>query len=67
MQKDPSEDSSIPLGREKKVIMGSRERKESWWERVGGGENGNMIRFWGDRRESMSTNRKSEYVLLPGL
>ena len=33
MSKGPSEDTSIPLGREKKTIMGGREREGSGWER----------------------------------
>ena len=43
--KDPSEDASIPLGKDKKAIVGSKRIEEPGWERKGGGEKGNMIRY----------------------
>ena len=51
--KGPSEDASIPLRREKKAISGGIEREGSGWEKGGGGEKGNMIRYWvgGGRQE----------------
>jgi hypothetical protein len=38
--KGPSEDASIPLGREKKTITGDRGREGSEWERERGGKRG---------------------------
>ena len=35
------------LGREKKAVTEGRGRESPWWEREQGGENGNMIRYWG--------------------
>jgi hypothetical protein len=46
-KKDPSENASIPLGREKKIIMGGRGREGSGWEKGREGEKDNMIRHWG--------------------
>jgi len=37
-KKNPSEDGSIPLRREEKIIMGGREMEGPKWERGGGGE-----------------------------
>jgi hypothetical protein len=42
--------ASVPLGREKKIITGSRTREEHGWER--GGEKGDMIRYCGKRQKS---------------
>jgi hypothetical protein len=55
--KGPSEDASIPIGMEKKVIMegsrgwgGGRRRRGPGWESRQRGEKGNMIRYWGKTR-----------------
>jgi hypothetical protein len=40
--KDPSEDASIPFGREKKAITGFRGREGNGWERVREGKRGNV-------------------------
>ena len=45
-KKGPSENASIPLRREKKIITGGRERGGSVWESGQGGERGNMIIYW---------------------
>ena len=52
-QKGPSEDASIPLGREKKTIRGGRGRERPRWKRGNRGENGNNKVLGGqDRREA---------------
>jgi hypothetical protein len=48
--KGPSEDASIPLGREKKAITEGTGKEGSGWERGRGGEKENMIRYWGEWR-----------------
>jgi hypothetical protein len=45
--KGPSENTSIPLGREKKAIMVGRGRERSGWKRGQGGEKGDIFRYWG--------------------
>ena len=41
----PSEDTSVPLGREKKAIIGCGGREGAGWERGVGGEKENRIRY----------------------
>jgi hypothetical protein len=53
----PSEDISIPLGREKKAVMGGRKRNKCGFERQGGGGKKNMIRFGGGWREALRARR----------
>jgi hypothetical protein len=49
-QKGPSEDISVPLRREKKIITGGRDQKGPGWERGGDGK---RITYVGkDRREA---------------
>ena len=56
----PSEDASVPLGREKKAIMSSRGRKGPGWEREQGGGRGNLIGYWRkNRREALTASRKN--------
>jgi hypothetical protein len=45
-KKGPSEVASIPLGREKKAIMGGRKKEGPRWEKGKWG-GGNMIRYGG--------------------
>jgi hypothetical protein len=45
--KGPSEDASIPGGREKKAIIGGGREGGTSLERQQGREEGNMIRYWG--------------------
>jgi hypothetical protein len=51
MWKDPSEDTSIPLGKEKKAVMGGRGREGAGCESRRGGEKETKIRYWGRTRE----------------
>ena len=43
--KSPSEDASIPFGREKKAFTGLGKREGPRWERGQGEEEGNMITY----------------------
>jgi hypothetical protein len=48
--KDPSEDNSIPLGREKKeIIWGGGGGRNLSGRGQGRGERGNMIRYWEEK------------------
>jgi hypothetical protein len=42
----------------KKIIMGGRRRKGSWWEREEGGEMGNRIRYVGGTGEKLRETKK---------
>jgi hypothetical protein len=46
--KGPSEDASVPLGREKKTITSRRDRGtwEEKWTGLGGHREGNLIWYW---------------------
>jgi hypothetical protein len=44
--KGPSEDVSIPVGREEKAITGGGRRERPGWERGQGGKEVNLIRYW---------------------
>jgi hypothetical protein len=44
--RDTSEDISIPLGREKKAIIGGGREGGSWMGKGTEREEGNMIRYW---------------------
>jgi hypothetical protein len=44
--KCPSEDASVPLGREKKAITGGGKKGEPERERRWGGGEGNLIWYW---------------------
>jgi hypothetical protein len=46
MLKIPSEYTSIPIGREKKIITGGEVGETTGWDRRLGGEVRNMIRYW---------------------
>jgi hypothetical protein len=50
-----SENTLILLGREKKAIMGVREKEEPGWERG----QGNLIRYGGHRWEVLKARRKN--------
>ena len=58
--KVPSEDASIPLGREKKLIIGCRGKEEPEWKRGQLGEKENMIRYLGCSTEALRANRNNE-------
>jgi hypothetical protein len=44
--KGPRQDTSIPLGREKKTITGGVGMKALGWERGQGREEENIIKYW---------------------
>jgi hypothetical protein len=44
--KDPSEDASVPLGREKKAITSQKERRDLRGKGEGEGKEGNLIWYW---------------------
>ena len=60
--KGSSEDASIPLGREKKVIVGGRGKEGPGWERGQGEEEGNMIRHGGAERSLEGQQKEWKYV-----
>jgi hypothetical protein len=63
----PSEDDSIPLRRENKIVMGSKGRERPGWERGEEEENGSGSGRGGGQREAQRARRMNENVQLSGV